>query len=209
MTALANHPIAQFLMDREPARTAAVSFRTPVQIDDTALERLMIQEETAPHFTGTVGTVRVVERNSDGISQYKPAEGNLTSRVFSLLEATRGCILQADFQDKVVGHPAFALIRDELRAAAADGTLNQKFDTIEATGATLTFEKFRGLVSIGLNEQQMRGAITEHTRMVDLRNKRLINHLNGVTSLDIFKEPRDTPVEKVEMSTTYFVSFAV
>lgn len=208
MNALANHPIAQFLMDREPSRPV-VSFRTPVQIDETALERLMIQEETTPKFTGTVGTVRIVERNSDGISQSKPAEGNLTSRIFSLLEATRGCILQAEFQDKVIDHPAFALIRDELREAHTNGTLDQKFDLIEATGATLTFEKWRGLVSIGLNERKMRGAITELTRMVDLRNKRLINHLNGVTSLDIFKEPRDTPVEKVEMSTTYFVSFAV
>lgn len=200
MNALTRHPIFKNLMDH-------VADAHPVNLDDRELEQLMTQEDN--HFTGTVSTVRIVERNDVGISQYKPAEGNLTSRIFSLVEATRWCELQAEFQEKVVTHPAFALIRDELRTAHADGTLNQKFDLIEATGATVTFDKFRGLVSIGLNEPQMRSGIRERTKLVDLQNRRLINHLNGVTALDIFKEPGDTPVEKVEMTTSYFVSFAV
>lgn len=200
MNALTRHPIFKNLMDHE-------ADAHPVHIDNAALEELMSKEDN--HFTGTVGNVRIVERNPVGIGQIKPAEGNLTSRIFSLVEATRWCKLQAEFQDLVTDHPAFALIRDELRLANEQGTLNQKFDVIEATGATVTFDKFKGLVSIGLNEPQMRGAIKEYTKLVDLGNKRLINHLNGVTNLDIFKEPRDTPVEKVEMTTSYFVSFAV
>lgn len=200
MTALNAHPIFRMLMDKEVDVY-------PVQLDDRTLEQIMIQEEN--QFTGTLSQVRVVERNDVGISQYKPAEGNLTSRIFSLLEATRGCILQSEFNDQVIEHPAFALVRDELRAAYDDGSLNQKFDIIEATGAVVTFEKARGLVSIGLNEAKMRGSIQEYTKMVDLNNKTLINRANGVTSYDIFKEPRDTPQAIAEMTTSFFVSFAV
>lgn len=200
MNALTRHPIFKNLMDH-------VADINPVHIDNNALEQLMSQEDN--QFTGTVSAARVVERNDMGISEYKPAEGNLTSRIYSLVEATRDCILQTDFHDKAVEHPAFALIRDELRSAADQGELNRKFDIIEATGATLTFEKWRGLVTIGLNESRMRGAICEYTKMVDLQNKRLINNLNGVTSYDIFKEPKDTVQPIPEMSTTYFVSFAV
>ncbi|MND12996.1 hypothetical protein D3C76_933380 [compost metagenome] len=203
MTALINHPFAKFLFDREQV---AKPLRPQVHINHEELEQLMIKEDN--RFTGTISQVRIVERGDTGI-EIKPAEGNLTSRIFSLVEATRGCKLQSEFQDKVIDHPAFALIRDELREAANNGNLNQKFDLIEATGATLTFEKFRGLVSIGLNEPKMRAAIRERTKMVDLANRTLINRANGVTSYDIFKEPRDTPVEKVEMSTSFFVSFAV
>lgn len=203
MTALNAHPIFRTLMDKEVDVY-------PVHLDDNALEQIMIQEEN--RFTGTVGTVRVVARNDVGISQYKPAEGTLQGRIFSLVEATHWCKMQAEFQDTVLEHPAFVLIRDELRAAQADGTLNQKFDIIESTGAIVTFDKERGLVTIGLNEPQMRAAIRERTRMQDLNNKRLIGHLNDPTtneSWKIFQEPSKDAVDNIDMSTSYYVSFAV
>jgi hypothetical protein len=183
---------------------------THVHLDDTALEQLMAKEDS--NFTGTVGTVRVVSRNAADISQHKQAEGTLFGRMFSLLEATHWCKVQADFQDTVLEHPAFILIRDELRTAKEEGNLNQKFDIIESTGAIVTFEKDRGLVTIGLNEPQMRAAIRERTRMVDLGNKRLIGHLNDPMtneSWKIFKEPSKDAIDNIEMSTSYYVSFAV
>lgn len=192
------------------ALTQQQSDVTQVHLDDTALEQLMAKEDS--NFTGTVGTVRVVSRNDAGVSDHKPAEGSLFGRIFSLLEATHWCKVQAEFQDTVLEHPAFILIRDELRGALQDGTLNQKFDIIESTGAIVTFEKDRGLVTIGLNEPQMRAAIRERTRMVDLGNKRLIGHLNDPMtneSWKIFKEPSKHPVDNIEMSTSYYVSFAV
>ncbi|MNH68881.1 hypothetical protein D3C73_209690 [compost metagenome] len=192
------------------ALTQQQSDVTQVHLDDTALEQLMAKEDN--NFTGTVGTVRVVSRNVADISQHKQAEGTLFGRMFSLLEATHWCKVQSEFQDTVLEHPAFILIRDELRTAHEEGTLNQKFDIIESTGAIVTFEKDRGLVTIGLNEPQMRAAIRERTRMVDLGNKRLIGHLNDPMtneSWKIFKEPSKDNIDNIEMSTSYYVSFAV
>lgn len=203
MNAITRHPIFKNLMDHE-------SDAHPVHIDDNALEKLMSQEDS--QFTGTVSSVRIVEHGEEGIGQYKPAEGSLASRIFLLVEATHWCKMQSDFQDTVVAHPAFSLIRDELRDAYLNGTLNQKFDIIEATGAIVTFEKWRGLVSISLNESQMRAAIREHTRLIDTNNSRLIKQLNDpMTNVTwkAFKETSKHDVDVIEMSTSYSFSFAV
>jgi len=177
-----------------------------VQLDDKALEQIMIQEETK-QFQGTLGTVRVVDRPSIGICETKEPTGDLYSRVFSLLQSTWGCQLQTDFRANVYENPAFAPIQHELRQAYRDGTLDAKFDLIESTGAVVTYDKSKNIVTLGINEVEMRSAVRERTQMVDLRHKKLIDHANGVQPDSVFREPKSKPIELPQIGTSFYVSF--
>lgn len=179
-----------------------------VQLDDKALEQIMIQEETK-QFQGTLGTVRVINRPNIGIADTKEPTGDLYSRVFSLLQSTWGCVLQTDFRSNVQENPAFTLIQQELREAFRDGELDQKFDLIESTGAVVTYDKSTNVVTIGINEVQMRSQVRERTQMVDLRNKRLIDHANGVAPDSVFREPKSKPIDLPQIGTSFYVSFAL
>ncbi|MNZ13944.1 hypothetical protein D3C78_308540 [compost metagenome] len=183
-------------------------------IDHSALENIMRQEETQPkddlfgHILSPARTIAKADYFSHGRNE--PVPGTLTSRIFSLLEETHGCIIQTDFRDKVVDHPALELVRDELVAASVQGDLNHKFDLIEATGAIVVYDRSKFLVTIGLNRVTMRSKIRENLHMVDLRNARIIDRLNGVPDASFDFEPKKNKraePSQPEMSTTFYVSF--
>lgn len=184
-----------------------------VELDDSILERIMSNE--TPDFKGTVSAVRVVEKAVSTVATVK-VEGNLTSRIYSLLDASMACQWHEDFQDIAMAHPAFKLIRNELVQALIDGDLNSKFDQMDATGAIVTFNKQTNQVTIGVGSSIMRGAIREYTPLVDLTNKSLVGQANAshediapVTNPRVFTATKMAVGDMPDVGTTYFVTFTI
>lgn len=184
-----------------------------VDLDDSILERIMSNE--TPDFKGTVSAVRVVEKAVSTVATVK-VEGNLTSRIYCLLDASMACRWHEDFQEMAMAHPAFELIRKELTQALVDGDLNSKFDQMDATGAIVTFNKQTNQVTIGVGGSIMRSAIREYTPLVDLTNKSLVgqanyNHEVGtvVKQPAVFAAVRAAVGDVPDVGTTYFVTFTI
>lgn len=184
-----------------------------VDLDDSILERIMSNEN--PDFEGTVSSVRVVEKAVSTVATVK-VEGNLTSRIYCLLDASMACQWHEDFQEMAMAHPAFDLIRKELTQALIDGDLNSKFDQMDATGAIVTFNKQTSQVTIGVGSSIMRSAIREYTPLVDLTNKSLVGQANirhehdvPVKQPAVFTAVRAAVGDVPDVGTTYFVTFTI
>lgn len=203
---LATHPVSQFLANTENE----VNFH----IDDEALEKLMSQDDLRPKddlFAHILSPARVIKTgDSDRLTPVMERTGTLTSRIYTLLEEVHGCVLQSDFRKKAECHPAFDLIRRELRQAYMMSKLDEKFDQIDRTGAVCVFDKARALVTIGFNLTAMRGNIRESKAMVDLRHARLIDRINNPDKpmFDIDHDRKKLePV--LETSTTFYLNISV
>ena len=202
---LAAHPVIKFLANNET--------EVNLHIDHEALETIMNQEDNRPMaddlFAHILSPTRIVAKGDTmGIGAIQEVEGTLTSRIFSLLEETRGCKLQTEFRERGWDHPAYELIHDELKQALLAGSLNSKFDQIETTGAVVVYDKQRKLATIGLNMVAMRSNIREQAfLMADHKNARIIDRINGVPEANFTFEPKKKPEPHVEMSTTFYVTF--
>lgn len=206
MNTIATHPVYSTLFNHSDDVYG-------VELDDSILERIMSNE--TPDFKGTVSAARVVEKAVSTVTTVK-VEGNLTSRIYSLLDASIACQWHEDFQEIAMAHPAFELIRKELTQALVDGDLNSKFDQMDATGAIVTFNKQTSQVTIGVGGSIMRSAIREYTPLVDLTNKTLVGQANsdpdGIVQVNqpgVFTAVKAMVGDLPDIGTTYFVTFTI
>lgn len=135
-------------------------------------------------------------------------QGSLSSRIRCIAHELEEGMGQADWRLRAVSHPAYALIEDELKAAYANGDLDAKMDTLESIGCIVTYERVSTKLTIGLSAEGVTRGFTEHSKLVDLRNKHLLDTINNVSPLDRFKE-ESVPTEIPRLSTTYYLTITL
>jgi len=106
-------------------------------------------------------------------------QGTLSSRIHCIADESEGCITQSEWRERAKAHPAFAIINDELQLAFDTGALTAKFDELEKIGCEVFFDKSKSVMTLGLNLAKLRKGFNEISQLVDLRNKRVLNLVNG------------------------------
>mgnify|MGYP006176319281 CR=1 FL=1 len=196
MNQLTAHPIFAKLADH------AVDLF--VAVDDAELQRVIDRE----HNNSILG-VRVVEVINNTLDEVKEVTGTLTGRVRAMVSDTEGCVIQKEFRDKIIFHPAYNLVVEELRDAHANGKLFDVFDSLEAIGVIAAYDKKTNKISLGLNAQKMSMGIREHKQMYSRGNQRAIALVNGEGGMLDMKQPKEDNEPVATMTTTFYLTFDV
>ncbi len=134
-------------------------------------------------------------------------QGTLTSRIRSLTCDIAEGLTQHEWRAKVMQHPAYSVIHQELALAKRAGRLDNLMDQMEAIGCVVTYDRNKAILGVGLNANDLCKGFKERLAMTDLRNKRLIDHANGVSPFDRVKGNRISPEGDIQMGPTYFLTF--
>ncbi|MNY24531.1 hypothetical protein D3C86_1582520 [compost metagenome] len=117
-------------------------------------------------------------------------EGTLSSRIYQIAHEYIDGGLQSDFRAVVAEHPAYAKIYEEVKANFDAGDLLAVIERLEAIGCEVAYDRSTFQLSIGLSKNRLFKSFNEHSRVVDIRNRANICHLNGVNMFTAGKEPK-------------------
>lgn len=190
MTTLSSHPIFKTIIENDKF------FGASSDIDMDRINAILSQEEVP-------GQGRITYPKSH-------VTGTITSRIRSLLSECVVGMSKVEFQSAAETHPAFDKIVAEFLAVSGNkSALNELFDEVEAIGVMVFFDSVTKRVSLGLDPVAMGSGIKEYTLMKDIKNKKVLDRINGKSFHYGYVEEEEEDHEIDVLNRTFYVSFNI